>query len=82
MKDIAQPFFHEEVDISSHDANFVPIDNDLDRGGKRVAALHARGERLAHGGSKGEGLHCTHADVCVGRRRDARLYITEEIYYH
>ena len=68
MEDIAQPFFHEDVDISSHDANFVPIDNDLQ-------SLRIEGCRIAHPRgtsrslwSKGEGLHCTDADSLRGKK--------------
>ena len=73
---------HEDVDVSIHDANFVPIDIDLQ-------SLRIEGGRIAHprGTSlslwRNEKAFIAHARMdCVGRRREERSYITEEIYYH
>ena len=59
---------HEDVDVSIHDANFVPIDIDLQ-------SLRIEGGRIAHprGTSlslwrKWEGLHCTRADGLRGKK--------------
>ena len=47
-----------------------------------MAALHTRGERLSRCGEN-EKAFIAHARMdCVGRRREERSYITEEIYYH
>ena len=44
--------------------------------------MHTRGERLTRCGEN-EKAFIAHARMdCVGRRREERSYITEEIYYH